>query len=465
MVNVTCSIAPPHGMSCRNESTFRGRSYAVRLCPSGLGQLVLMRPPEDLLVTGFLDVGLTAPGEILDTRLRIRNMGAAAAELNVLNIRDTGFSVEGAPALPLVLAPGVNADFRIRFRPTGPGSYSGTLRVSTSTLPVRGSAAAGIALLREGGPLTTERPIEFGSVTVGQRARIVLALRNESPQELSVRQLTVTGPGFYLAPSPLPSLVLRAGEEAVIALLCEHLKAGLITGSLLLDGRTFNLVALAREPDAPDALIELDPTAARSGRQSSLRIRLAAPATAAVTGTLRLEFTPSIDARPGDAAIQFLANSSRTVPVQIAVGDTTGMVAGKAEVAFQTGTTAGTALFHLTLGAREREVAVTIPPEAPMIDSVQMQPGVGPVEVTVTGFDNHRSAGNAVFTFTDRAGRELPAVSAEAGAAFKQFFSDSPMGGLYKLTARFPVTGDASTLGRVAVRLANAIGVGAGRSE
>ncbi len=439
--------------------------FAAALSQIAWAQLVIVRPADDAPVSGFLDVGGAAPGDILDTRLRIRNIGGSEATLSILRIGGAGFTLEGAPALPSRMGPGVNADFRVRFRPSGPGSYSATLQVNSTTLLVQGSSSAGVVLLRGGTPLTSELAIEFGSVTVGERARIGLMLRNDSTQELAIRQFVAAGAGFSASPALALPLLLRAGEEVGVELVCEPAKAGLLTGSLSVDGRTFNLVALAREPEAPDALIELDPSAARSGRQSSLRIRLAAPAKAAITGTLTMEFTPSIDARAGDAAIQFLANSSRSVAVQIAPGDTVGLVAGKADVAFQTGTTAGTATFRLTLGGREREVAVVIPPEAPLIDSVQMQRGQGSVEVTVTGFDNHRSAGNAVFTFTDLAGQDLPAVSVEAGAAFKQFFGESPAGGLFRLTARFPVAGDASKLSRVAVRLANAIGAGGGRSE
>ena len=438
---------------------------AAAVAPAAWAQLAIVRPADDSPVTGVLDTGTAPPGEILDTRLRIRNNGATNATVSILRIGGVGFTLEGAPALPFLMAPRVNADFRVRFRPGGPGSYSATLQVNSTTLLVRGSSSAGVVLLRDGAPVTSDRPIEFGSVTLGERARIGLMLRNDSTQELAIRQFVVAGAGFSLTPAPALPIQLRVGEDLSIELGCEPLQAGLQIGSLVLDGRTFSLVALAREPDAPDALIELDPSAARSGRQSSLRIRLAAPAKAAITGTLTMEFTPSIDARAGDAAIQFLANSSRSVAVQIAPGDTLGLVAGKADVAFQTGTTAGTATFRLTLGGREREVVVVIPPEAPLIDSVQMQRGQGSVEVTVTGFDNHRSAGNAVFTFTGLAGQDLPAVSVEAGAAFKQFFNDSPIGGLFRLTARFPVTGDAAKLSRVAVRLANAIGAGGGRSE
>ncbi len=429
------------------------------------GQLVFVRPVDESPITGLLDVGTAAPGDILDTRVRLRNLGAATVILGRLDLGGVGFTVEGKPALPFEMAPGVNADFRVRFRPTGPGSYSGTLQANTTTsLLVRGSAPAGLVLLRDGVPVTNERTLEFGTIVLGQRARIGFVLRNDAAQEMTVRQLSVSGAGFSLAPVPLPSL-LRAGEEAAFELRCEPLRAGLVSGAMQLDGRSFTLAALAREPEAPDALIELDPQAARSGKQSSLRIRLASPAKLAVSGTLRLEFTPSVSAGAGDAGIQFLGNSSRNIAVQVVPGDVVGLVLGKPDVVFQTGTTAGVAVFRLLLGTQERQVQVTIPPEAPLIDAVKLQRGQGSVEVTLTGFDNHRSAGNVVFTFTDQAGQEFPAVSAEAGPAFLEYFRQSEMGGLFRLTARFPVSGDASKLARVAVRLANGIGAGAGRSE
>lgn len=427
-------------------------------------QLVIVRPADESPVTGILDVGSAAPGDVLDTRLRIRNTGTTAVTLSVLTIRGAGFTLEGNPSLPQPLAPGVNADFRVRFRPTGPGNYSATLQANTTTLLVRGTAVAGLVLLRDGVPIANDKTIEFGTVIVGQRGRIGFVLRNDSTQSVAVRQLSVIGAGLSLVPSPLPSL-LGGGEEAPFELRFEPQRAGLVSGSLQVDTRAFAVIGLGRDPEAPAALIELDPLAARSGKQSSLRIRLAEPATLAVAGTLRLDFTPSVNAVPGDEGIQFLANSSRTVAVQVSPGETMATVSGKSDVFFQTGTTAGTAVFRLTLGSQAREAAVVIPPEAPLIDSVQMQHGQGWVEVAMTGFDNHRSAGNVVFTFTDQAGTEYPAVSAEAGAAFTQFFRDSPMGGLFRLTARFPVTGDASKLARVAVRLANVIGAGAGRTE
>lgn len=439
----------------------------LALASAAQAQLVLMMQADDAPVGGLLDVGAAVPGDSLDARVRVRNMGSAAATLSVLRIRGAGFTLENTPSLPMLMAPGINADFRVRFRPTGPGSFSATLDVNSTTVLVRGTASAGLVLLRDGVAMTNDKTIEFGTVFVGQRGQIGFVLRNDSAQGVAIRQLSVTGTGLSLAPLPLPSF-LAAGAEAAFELRCDPVRAGLVSGVLQVDTRSFTVAALGREPEAPDAFIELDPQAARSGRQSALRVRLVAPAPMAMSGRLRLEFTPSVtavSAAAGDVAIQFLANSSRTVDVLVAAGESTATLAGKPDVAFQTGTTAGTAVFRLTLGSQEREVAVTLPPEAPLVDTVELQRGQGTVDVVVTGFDNHRSAGNVVFTFTDKAGRELPAVSAEAAQAFTAFFRDSTMGGLFRLTARFPVTGDAGQLARVAVRLANGVGAGSGRSE
>ena len=97
-------------------------------------QLVFERPGDSSPVMGLLDVGSAAPGDVLDMRLRVRNTSMAAVELNVLKIDGVSFTLEGTPPLPQIMAPGVNADFRVRFRPAAPGSYSATLRANSVSL-------------------------------------------------------------------------------------------------------------------------------------------------------------------------------------------------------------------------------------------------------------------------------------------------------------------------------------------
>lgn len=443
---------------------------ALALAGTASAQLAIVRPDgaSDIPITAAsLEVGAAPAGDFLDTRLRVRNTGVVAAVLSTIEISGVGFSLEGTPPLPLTMPANGNADFRVRFRPSGPGSYSGTLRVNRSiSLLIRGSAAAGLSLLleRDRSLITIDRTLEFGTVTAGERGRLALLIRNEAAGEIPVRQLNVAGTGFLLS-QDLPSTV-KAGEEARFEILCAPVKSGFLSGTLHFDGRTFTLAALAREPETPSALIELDADAARSGKQSRVRVKLAAPARVSVGGTLRLEFKPAVEASAGDAAIQFLGNSSREIPVFVEAGSAAVALQDKPDAVFQTGTTAGTIVLRLKLGSEDREISIAVPPEAPRVDTVEMKRGAGSVEVVVTGFDNHRTSGNIVFTFTDAAGRDLPAVSAEAGPSFARYFRESEFGGLFRLRASFPVTGgDAASLARVAVKLANGIGASAGRSE
>jgi hypothetical protein len=81
--------------------------------------------------------------------------------------------------------------------------------------------------------------------------------------------------------------------------------------------------------------------------------------------------------------------------------------------------------------------------------------------LTLTGFDNTYSAGQLSFTFYDTSGKILTptALAVNATSAFHQyFFGTTQVGGAFSLQATFPVTGDATQVGSVAVTLANSAG-------
>lgn len=415
-------------------------------------------------VGGVLDVGSAAPGDFQDTVVRARNTSSAVITLSSLRIAGTGFTLENTPSLPATLVAGANVDFRVRFRPHAAGTYNATLTVQGLSVLVRGVGRAALTVLDEKGVvLSTATAIDFGTVALNQPGRVRLLLRNESSETLAVRQLGVTGAEFSLSQHAPPPFSLAAGTEMPIELICAATRAGVLSGSFSVDARVFSLVARVAAPQFPDAWLELDAEAGRSGRQPSVRVRLSAPIPTAVTGTLRVDFEPAVTVGIRDSAIQFLGNGGREVSVAFEAGS----LSSRSELLFQTGTTAGTLVFRLSLGSQARELRVTIPPEGPRIEDVDLvKSGEGWVDVVVTGFDNHRSAGNVVFSFVDVQGREVSDVSVEAGSSFAQFFrEDAGLGGLFRLRARFPVSGDARLLGGVRVRLANTLGVGVGSSD
>jgi hypothetical protein len=80
--------------------------------------------------------------------------------------------------------------------------------------------------------------------------------------------------------------------------------------------------------------------------------------------------------------------------------------------------------------------------------------------VQVTGFDNTHTAGLLTFTFFDTSGSAIApgAVHSDATASFATYFQNSGLGGVFLLTAVFPVTGNPSQIGAFQVQIANSVG-------
>ncbi len=128
-------------------------------------------------VGGVLETGIAAPGDVLDTTLRLRNLSSASITVSVLRIAGTGFSVERGPAMPVSLVPGGNADFVVRFRPHAPGLYSATLTVQGLSVLVRGIGASALGVFDEKGALVDPAtPIDFGAVGLKQAVSRKLTL-------------------------------------------------------------------------------------------------------------------------------------------------------------------------------------------------------------------------------------------------------------------------------------------------
>jgi len=80
--------------------------------------------------------------------------------------------------------------------------------------------------------------------------------------------------------------------------------------------------------------------------------------------------------------------------------------------------------------------------------------------VTLNGYDNTYSAGQLSFTFYDVSGSLIqPPIQYSASSQFHQyFFTNNKNGGAFSLQAIFPVTGDVTKIGSVAITLTNSAG-------
>jgi hypothetical protein len=78
----------------------------------------------------------------------------------------------------------------------------------------------------------------------------------------------------------------------------------------------------------------------------------------------------------------------------------------------------------------------------------------------VNGWDNTRSASQLVFSFFYASGNAIAPgnIAVNAAAAFQSYFPGSDLGGVFGLTAFFPVTGDADLVVAAVVELTNSVG-------
>jgi hypothetical protein len=216
---------------------------------------------------------------------------------------------------------------------------------------------------------------------------------------------------------------------------------------------TYRLWGTATNPPFPKPQIALQPQTPGSGQQVRLSIRLAEPSPASGSGELRMEFLG-----PADPGAGFLSPAGLSATFTVQRGEDLARFGASTEITFQTGTTAGTIVFTVLLGAHTEQASLQLAAMPVAIDSASAVRRTGSLEVTVNGFDNSRTAGPLVFKFLDRSGQVLVPIRVDGAAAFARHFETANAGGLFALRAVFPVTGNASVVDSVDVELVNAVG-------
>jgi hypothetical protein len=420
-------------------------------------------PPAEEPVTSPLDLGTVPSGDRSEAPLRLRNTGSTVISLERLRVTGTGFSLRGNPSLPQQVSPGTNIDFRVRFEPNGHGSYSGSLRVNDTFIVLLASAAPTItAAVEEGGlwpELTSGDTIVFGAARLDESLERRFLLSNSSRGPLMLDVLGVGGTQFRLVNAPSLPLTLTAGQAVEFRVEFAPDSAGIKQSALTVNNRTFVLEGVGLSPPFSTLEILLDSGAMVSGRQSSVQVRLTEPAPTSGSGTLRMSFVPSDPSVADDPAVLFM-NGERSIAMSASKGKSTLLLDGAESARFQTGTTVGEIRFTVELGDSRSEAGVTLPPAAVSIDSGISSKTQTGIDVRVNGFDNTRTVSTVLFQFFDTSGRSLTPdpISVNVANSFRGYFSGTQIGGLFSLSATFPVAGDPSLLGAVEVQFVNVSG-------
>ncbi len=434
-------------------------------CLSAQLQLYLVDGTTERAVAGVYDSGAVDAGNAKDTVFRVRNVGPAPTLVQTVTAAGTGFSVVKLPSMPVALVRGAGMDFTVRFQPPDYGSYNATLSVnSVKAAVLLGNCppSATVSLL-DGSTsriLSASVPVEFGSVEPGSHSTRKFVLANGTSLTVEIAALGVTG-GAFQGPLGLKAPVrLAPGESVFFEIVFAPASGGAHEGELQVGLRRFVLRGAGIEPPLPPARIAVEAPTVASAQQVKVMVRLSEAARRNGAGQLSLDFSPAVAGAGPDPAIQFLSPSGSTVPFSVRQGEDLARFGDRTYVEIQTGTTAG----RITLSARLEDSSDTL-----MLDIAPAVVGFGSatgtraaqaLEVRISAFDNTRSASQIAFAFYDTAGGEVaPGILRVDGtAAFRQYFASSGAGGLFCLTAFFPVTGDASRIAAFEAEIVNAQG-------
>jgi hypothetical protein len=418
-------------------------------------QLSIVSGNTETPVGQAIDIGVVEMGDSVSILFRLRNPGPFAARLDQFEFAGTDFDIQAAPKLPLTFLPGAFLDFTVHFQPSAPGLSSATLRVNTASVIVLARVQAAATVLLDSSPLAGGTVIDFGAVERGRTAARGVALENRTAAAIGVPAVTLTGAAFSLSSAPAFPLQLAPGARAAFQVVFTAPdRAGAAQGEMRVGARAFPLRATVVDPPLPRPVISLSGSALGSAQQAKLSIRFTESPRSNGAGQLRLEFTGA-----ADPAIQFLAPAGRSIPFTVTAGEDTARFAGRTEVEFQTGTTAGTLLFTAQAGSWSEQAAVQVTAAVVGIDSGRATRTASGIDLRVTGYDNTRTASQLEFVFYDSAGNTLGApVRAGAAAEFHQYFNTSDLGGVFALGAMFPVTGDRSRIAAVEIAIINSAG-------
>jgi hypothetical protein len=412
------------------------------------------------LGAGPVDFGSVELGFSVARHFAVVNQTAIILTAPAIGVPASDFALSGAAPGGLALQPGQSADFYVQFTPTATGARAGSLVIGSQTHALIGTglqltyevdAGAGLQPFGAG-------PVDFGSVARGFSVVRHFAVANQTAAVLTVPAIAVAASDFALSGAAPGGLALPPGQSADFYVQFSPTATGVRTGSLAIGHSTYALTGTGVEPPLPNPGLSISLPQALSTQQGAVTITLDAASVTSGSGTLTLDFLPG----PGltDDALIVFASGGRTATFTVSAGDTQGHFGDQLTAPFQTGTTAGALVFTVQLGGVTAQQTITILPATVGITSVQGVRSATGIEVQVTGFDNTRTAGALTFTFFDAAGNTIApgAVRTDATANFASYFQNSGLGGVFLLTAVFPVTGNTAQIAAFQVQIANSVG-------
>jgi hypothetical protein len=235
-VSFAVTFAPTAaGSATGSFSLSSNASTAPKVALSGTG----VTPVGQLAASpSSLNFGSVIPGA---TSSQVVTVTATSAPVTIAQAGfvGAGFSFTG-PTLPLTLAAGQVASFRLVYAPTAAGSTAGFFSLMSNASSSPTIALSGTAAIPAGQLAASPSSLEFGNVVAGtSSSQIVTVTAAGAPVTLA--QASLTGAGFSFAGPALP-LTLAAGQSASFTLTVLPSSTGSLTGNFFLLSNAANSI-------------------------------------------------------------------------------------------------------------------------------------------------------------------------------------------------------------------------------
>jgi hypothetical protein len=442
---------------------------------SASGSVVLQPSGASRLDFGNVSVSATSSYTFTLTNQTTSALNTPAISLQSQIYASSAFTLD-ISAVPSSIAAGTSATFTITFAPGQVGLTTATLVVGSNQYPMQGTGivltdidalqisyvdATGVRGLPQ-----AATPINFGQVVPGSNGSAVLKFTVTNPSTsfnaVTVQTLTVSGSAFSLSGAPSMPATIQPGASITFQIVFSAASPGTYSGTLAIGSRSFSLTGLEVASPLPSFSFQLSQPTLTSQQQVNLTIQFSTASTVSAIGQLSMQFVPSVANVSDDPAVVFPVTSGRQLQVSVTPGSQNATYNGQPAITFQTGTTAGTITFTLTFpNTAPFSQSYSISPAAVQIASATAVRQTPNLVVTVNGFDNTYSTGQMSFIFYDTSGNILTpgGLAVDSRANFHQyFFTNNQAGGAFAMQATFPVTGDVSKIGSVAVTMNNSAG-------
>jgi Abnormal spindle-like microcephaly-assoc'd, ASPM-SPD-2-Hydin/HYDIN/CFA65/VesB-like, Ig-like domain len=171
--------------------------------------------------------------------IRLENIGTSQVTISSITPSVAGVGISGV-TLPVSLAPGTSATVTAAYKPTGAGSVSGKITVTSSAvgsptiIDLSATAAAASIQLT---PSATS--LSFGNVGVGSTGTSQLTVKSTGNTNASISKVTVSGTGFVLG-SSAAGLTLDPTQSESYTVNFDPKATGSVAGTLTITSNAAN---------------------------------------------------------------------------------------------------------------------------------------------------------------------------------------------------------------------------------